>query len=163
MMNPAIITPESVASTRPRELMFASFDLDDCERKVAEESVQADAANIQARQNLAKTYSMLGVIAVHLERFDEAVAYLQKSFAEDAQADSKNFFSVRKLATLHAYIGETYEASAGTLTGAEREAHLQAAKENYRRAFDHLSQMKARGAINEKDREFFEKVQAAAQ
>jgi tetratricopeptide (TPR) repeat protein len=182
--------------------------------KVAEESVQGDAANIQARQNLAKTYSMLGVIAVHLKKFDEAVVHLEKSsvafaelkkldprnrtytgdigrdwmylglarhgqknflealatyekavviFADDAQADPKNLFPVRKLILLHSYIGETHEAAAGTLTAAEREEHLHAAKQNYRRAVDLFSQMKARGAITEKDREFFEKLQAAAQ
>ena len=182
--------------------------------KVAEESVQGDAANIQARQNLAKTYSMLGVIAVHLNKFDEAGLHLEKSsaafaelkkldprnrtytgdigrdlmylglakhgqknflealasyekavaiFADDAQADPKNLFPVRKLTLLHSYIAETHEAAAGTLNAAEREAHLRAAKQNYRRAFDLFSRMKERGATTEKDREFFEKIQAAAQ
>jgi tetratricopeptide (TPR) repeat protein len=181
---------------------------------LAQESVRSDAANVQARQNLAKTYSMLGLIALHLNTFDEAAMHLEKSFAafselekldpknrtykhdigrvlmflgqakhnqknfpdalatyekavplfaDDAQADPKNLFPVRKLATLHSYMAETHEASAVPLDGAERDAHLQAAKQNYRRAFALLSQMKAQGALTEKDREFFEKLQAAAQ
>ena len=181
---------------------------------VAQNSVANDAANLQARQNLAKTYEMLGVIALHLQKFDEASSHLEKSFAafaelekldpknrtykhdigrvlmylgqvqhnrknfadaltnyekavalfaDDVQADPKNFFPVRKLALVHSYMGETHEESARTINGSERETHLQAAKENYRRAFDLLSQLKAQGALTEKDREFFEKLQAAAE
>jgi tetratricopeptide (TPR) repeat protein len=48
-------------------------------RAVAEKSITADAANVQARQTLAKTYSRLGVIALRLKKTEEAVAYLEKS------------------------------------------------------------------------------------
>jgi tetratricopeptide (TPR) repeat protein len=180
--------------------------------KVAEESVRIDGANLQARQNLAKTYSMLGLIALHLQKFDDAATHLEKSFAafadlekldpknrtykhdigrvlmflgqakhnqksfgdalasysravalftDDAQADPKNLFPVRKLATVHSYIGETHEESAQTLNGPEREAHLRAAHDNYGRALELLTQLKSQGASTEKDREFFEQVQAA--
>jgi serine/threonine protein kinase len=183
-------------------------------RKVAEDSVTGDTANLQARQNLAKTYSMLGVIALHLQKFDDAALHLEKSFgafgelekldpknrtykhdigrvlmflgqarhhqknfpealasyekaaslfADDVQADSKNFFPLRKLATVHSYLGETHEEAARALSGPQRDTHLQAAKQNYRRALDILLQLKSRNALTEKDREFFEKVQAAAQ
>jgi serine/threonine protein kinase len=179
---------------------------------VAQESVANDAANLQARQNLAKTYEMLGVIAVRLQKFDDALSHLEKSFAafaalekldpknrtykhdigrvlmylgqvqhnrknfadaltsyekavalfaDDAQADPKNLFPVRKLALVHSYMGETHDAAAKTASEPEREAHLQAAKENYRRALDDLLQMKSQGAFTTKDREFFEQVQAA--
>jgi tetratricopeptide (TPR) repeat protein len=182
--------------------------------KVAEESVESDGANLQARQNLAKTYSMLGVIALHLQKFDDAGTHLEKSFtaftelekldpknrtykhdigrvlmflgqakhnqknfsdalasyekavalfADDAKADPKNFFPVRKLATVHSYMGESHEESVKRLEGPEREMHLRAAKENYRRALDILSQLNSQNALTEKDREFFEKVQAAVQ
>lgn len=53
--------------------------------RVAEESIKADATDTQARQNLAKTRSMLGVISVRLKQLDEAVSYLEQSattFAE---------------------------------------------------------------------------------
>ena len=181
---------------------------------VARESVANDAANLQARQNLGKTYSMLGVIGLHLQKFDEASSNLEQAFAafaelekldpknrtykhdigrvlthlglaqhnrknfagaltsyekavalfaDDAQADPKNFFPVRKLALVHSYMGETHEQSAQPLNGSERETHLHAAKQNYRRALELLSQLKASGALTEKDREFFEKLQAAAQ
>jgi non-specific serine/threonine protein kinase/serine/threonine-protein kinase len=191
-----------------------SFEILQDALRVAQESVANDAANLQARQNLAKTYSMLGVIALHLQKFDDASLHLEKSFAafvelekldpknrtykhdvgrvlmflgqaqhnrknfgealtsyekaaalftDDAQADPKNLFPVRKLATVCSYIGETHEELARPPDGPERETHLQAAKQNYRRALDLLTQLKAHGASTEKDREFFEKVQAAVE
>lgn len=48
-------------------------------RFVAEESIRDDAANAQARQNLAKVYSKLAVVSVSLKKNDQAVAYLEKS------------------------------------------------------------------------------------
>ncbi|MEY2562492.1 MAG: eukaryotic-like serine/threonine-protein kinase [Verrucomicrobiota bacterium] len=179
----------------------------------AEQSVQSDAANIQARQNLAKTYSMLGVISLHLKNWNDAAAHLEKSFAafaelekldprnrtykhdigrvlmflgqakhnqgkfpealtsynkavalfaDDAHADPKNLYPLRKLAAVHNYIGETHETAAKTaVSPEERDSHLRDAKQNYRRALELLSDLKGRGASVEKDREFFEKVQAA--
>lgn len=53
-------------------------------RDVSEEATTSDPANTQARQNLAKTYSRLGVIALHLQRPEEAAGYLEKSSAEFA-------------------------------------------------------------------------------
>jgi eukaryotic-like serine/threonine-protein kinase len=180
----------------------------------AEQSVQNDAANIQARQNVAKTYSMLGVISLHLKKWDDAEAHLEKTFgafeelekldpknrtykheigralmflgqakhnkgkfpdalasyekavalfADDAQADPKNLFPLRKLVAVHSYIAETHEEAAKTAPAPERDNHLQAAKQNYRRALDLFENLKAQGASMEKDREFFEKVQAAVQ
>ena len=54
--------------------------------KVAEESVAA-AVNKQARQNLAKTYSMLGLIPLHMEEPRVAAPYLTKSAAEFEEAE----------------------------------------------------------------------------
>ncbi len=48
-------------------------------REMTEKSIAADAANVQARQNLAKIYSRLGVIALSLGKKDEAVAFLKQS------------------------------------------------------------------------------------
>ena len=62
-------------------------------REVAEQSITADAANVQARQNLAKTDSRLGVIALSLGKKEEAVAYLEKSslaFSELEKFDPKH-------------------------------------------------------------------------
>jgi eukaryotic-like serine/threonine-protein kinase len=49
--------------------------------KLAEESVNSDPVNTQARQNLAKTFSFLGLIAIKLKRLDGAASYLDKSLA----------------------------------------------------------------------------------
>jgi non-specific serine/threonine protein kinase/serine/threonine-protein kinase len=61
--------------------------------RVAEDSVKIDLANTQARQNLAKTYSMLGLIALRLKKLTEAVSYLESSsatFAELEKIEPKN-------------------------------------------------------------------------
>ena len=62
-------------------------------RNLAEESIKSDPADIQARQNLAKTYSRLGVIALRLGRLEDTVAYLEKSsaaFSELEKIDPKH-------------------------------------------------------------------------
>ena len=62
-------------------------------RALAEQSVRADPSNIQARQDLAKTFSRLGVIALNLKQYDDAARYLAQSldvFAELAKSDSRN-------------------------------------------------------------------------
>jgi hypothetical protein len=48
--------------------------------KVADKS--AAAVNTQARQSLAKTYSMLGLIALHMEKPGVAATHLSKPAAE---------------------------------------------------------------------------------
>ena len=61
-----------------------SFELLCKARDLAEEAARADTANIQARQNLAKVYSRLGLVALRLQRIDEALDYLKKSSTEFA-------------------------------------------------------------------------------
>lgn len=61
--------------------------------KLVEESVKNDPANTQARQNLAKTYSLLGADSTRLKKLDDAAAYLEKSlavFAELEKAEPRN-------------------------------------------------------------------------
>lgn len=55
--------------------------------KVVEESIKTDSADTQARQNLAKTYSMLGMNFNHLKKSDAAVSYLEKSLAVFAELE----------------------------------------------------------------------------
>jgi tetratricopeptide (TPR) repeat protein len=62
-----------------------AFDFARQARDLAEEILRADPADIQAQQNVAKSYSMLGQIAVQLNKPEEATDYLMKSaslFAE---------------------------------------------------------------------------------
>ena len=78
-------------------------------RGVAEDSARDDAANTQARQDLAKTYSLLGLLAVRLKRLDEAVAYLEKSaaaFAELEQTEPQNRTYKHEVATVLMYLGQ---------------------------------------------------------
>jgi serine/threonine protein kinase len=67
-----------------------SFDILLKAREVAEKSIATDPANVQARQNLAKTYSRLGVIALQLRKLDEAVAYLEKSSLAFSELEKSN-------------------------------------------------------------------------
>ena len=77
---------EEVDSARSYELLQEAL-------RLAEQSVAFDAGDLQARQTLAKTYSKLGVICVHLGKNDEAVAHLQKAagmLADLQRLDSKS-------------------------------------------------------------------------
>jgi len=58
-----------------------SFELLTKALKVVEESIKSDSGDTQARQNLAKTYSFLGLIANKLKNSRDAVSYLEKSLA----------------------------------------------------------------------------------
>ncbi|MET0645533.1 MAG: protein kinase [Pyrinomonadaceae bacterium] len=76
--------------------------------KVAEESVAADAANTQARQGLAKTYSMLGLIALHMEKPGVAAPQLAKSAAEFEELERiqpKNRTYKHDIARVATYLG----------------------------------------------------------
>ncbi|HLL72168.1 MAG TPA: protein kinase [Pyrinomonadaceae bacterium] len=180
--------------------------------RVAEDSVRNDAANTQARQNLAKTYSLLGNIAVRLKKLDDAVFYLDRSaatfaelekiepknrtykhdigrvlmflgqakhgrrdftgalasydkavalFEDDVRADPKNLFPLRKLASVHTYIGDTHHALAQTTNGQTRQTHLRTAKENHQRALDIFLQLQTQNALAEEDRKYLEELRAA--
>ncbi len=63
---------EDAAPARSFEILLKARD-------VAEKATTSDAVNVQARQNLAKTDSRLGVIALHLGKAQDAIVYLQKS------------------------------------------------------------------------------------
>ncbi|HEU4594019.1 MAG TPA: protein kinase [Pyrinomonadaceae bacterium] len=76
--------------------------------RVAEESVAADAANTQARQNLAKTYSMLGLIALHMEKPGVAAPHLARSAAEFEELERvqpKNRTYKHDIARVSTYLG----------------------------------------------------------
>ena len=78
-------------------------------REVAEKSIAADAANVQARQNLAKTHSRLGVIALSLGKTEEAVAYLEKSslaFSELEKFDPKHRTYQHDVGRVLIYLGQ---------------------------------------------------------
>ncbi|HEX8367993.1 MAG TPA: serine/threonine-protein kinase [Pyrinomonadaceae bacterium] len=64
-----------------------SFELLSKALKVVEESIKTDSADTQARQNLAKTYSMLGINSNYLKKSDAAVSYLEKSLAAFAELE----------------------------------------------------------------------------
>lgn len=50
-------------------------------RGITERMVEKDPANLRARQQLAKTYSRLGVTLANLGQRTESIAYLEKAVA----------------------------------------------------------------------------------
>jgi non-specific serine/threonine protein kinase/serine/threonine-protein kinase len=55
-----------------------AFELCEKSRRVAEEIIAADRTNAQARQNLSKTFSRLGISASNLGKPAEALGYLER-------------------------------------------------------------------------------------
>lgn len=188
-----------------------AFEIQAKALKVAEEAVRRDNANTQARQNLAKSYSLLGLLAVRVKKVDEAVIHLEKAaerFAEleklepqnrtykhdigrvltflglaqferrnftaalesyakaaalyedDVRADPKNLFPLRKLASVHTYMGDAHRSYAKSLNGQARQMHLQAAKENHTRALEIFLQLEAQKSLAEDDRKYVEELRA---
>jgi non-specific serine/threonine protein kinase/serine/threonine-protein kinase len=65
-----------------------AFELCEKARKIVEQIIAVDPANVQARHNLALTFSRLGVSASNLGKIDEALAYLERggTILSDLQA-----------------------------------------------------------------------------
>ncbi len=78
--------------------------------KVALEAVAGDRANTQARHNLAKTYSALGLVAILQKKPGEAIPYLEKSSAEYTELeriDPKNRNYKQDIGRVLLYLGQT--------------------------------------------------------
>ena len=86
------------------------FELSDKSRRVGEEIVAADRANAQARRNLSKSFSRLGVSAANLGKPDEAIALLERALAivlELQEKDPLNRDYERDLRVLYVRLGVT--------------------------------------------------------
>jgi len=85
-----------------------SFEILHKALKLSEELMASDAANTQARQNLAKTYSKLGTISVRLKKLGEAVYYLERAaatFAELEGNDPRNGTYRHDIGRVFTYLG----------------------------------------------------------
>ncbi|MGI8657075.1 MAG: protein kinase domain-containing protein [Pyrinomonadaceae bacterium] len=79
--------------------------------KVAEDVAQSDALNSQARQDLAKIDTQLGVICGRLKKNDEAVSYLKKSLVmltELESSEPQNFTYKGDISRALTYLGLAY-------------------------------------------------------
>lgn len=77
--------------------------------KIVQETVERDPANLRARQQLARTYSHLGVTFENLEKPAESVFYLEKAvamFREMSQNETKNRRLKSQLATALIRLGD---------------------------------------------------------
>jgi tetratricopeptide (TPR) repeat protein len=87
------------------------LELSEKSRAVAEEIIAADRANAQARRNLSKSFSRLGISAANLGRSDEAVAFLDRALAivlELQERDPLNSDYGRDLRVLYVRLGVTH-------------------------------------------------------
>ncbi|MGB7923990.1 MAG: tetratricopeptide repeat protein [Pyrinomonadaceae bacterium] len=87
-----------------------AFDILRVALRVALESVAGDRANTQARHNLAKTYSALGLVAILQKKPGEAIPYLEKSSAEYTELeriDPKNRNYKQDIGRVLLYLGQT--------------------------------------------------------
>ena len=87
-----------------RSLQFANQAI-----RIAERAVERDAADMQARQNLAKIYSRLGTIFANLGRVPEAIAALEKAekiSLEILERDPTNRGYQHGLAVIYMYFGD---------------------------------------------------------
>jgi serine/threonine protein kinase len=85
-----------------------AFELCEKSRRVVEEIIAADPANAQARHNLSKSFSRLGVSASHLGKTDEAIKLLERSMAivlELQEKDPLNRGYDRDVSALYIRIG----------------------------------------------------------
>ena len=85
-----------------------AFELCDKSRRVAEEIIAADPANAQARHNLSKSFSRLGVSASHLGKPVEALGFLERAMAivlELQEKDPLNRGYDRDVSALYIRIG----------------------------------------------------------
>jgi non-specific serine/threonine protein kinase/serine/threonine-protein kinase len=182
--------------------------------RLVTETVEKDPANIQARQNLAKSYSKLSASYINTKRLPAAVLYAEKaltafadleraepqnltykrslgiaytrlgdakyrqrdlqgsldafeksiaSFERIVQADPQNTVSVRDIAQSCKNIGHIHRDLAQSVTGEQRQTHLQEARRNYQRALDILLKLKSQNAFAEVDKKFLEEMQSVTE
>lgn len=106
-----------------------AFELCDRSRRVAEEIIAADRANAQARHNLSKSFSRLGISASHLDRPVAALDFLERARAivlELQEKDPLNRGYDRDLSVLYIRTGLA-RSKQGDFAGA-LEAHLKGAE-----------------------------------
>jgi tetratricopeptide (TPR) repeat protein len=116
------------------------------------------------KRNLGIAYTRLGDAKYRqhdlqgsLEAFEKSIA----SFERIVQADPQNTISVRDIAQSCKNLGHIHRDLAQTVTGEQRQTHLQEAKQNYQRALDILLKLKSLNAFAEADKKFLEEVQSA--
>jgi non-specific serine/threonine protein kinase/serine/threonine-protein kinase len=186
-----------------------AFELCEKSRRVVEEMIAADPANAQARHNLSKSFSRLGISASNIGKPVEALGYLERAmsivielqekdplnrgydrdvsalyirigvarekqrdlpgavaaFGKSAElyekqlaGDAANTILVRDLAIAYRHAGLVHKELAKTTNGQNRQTHLAAEKENYRRALDALLKAQAQKALPEVNRKLLEEV-----
>jgi non-specific serine/threonine protein kinase/serine/threonine-protein kinase len=89
-----------------------AFELCEKSRRVVEEIIVADRANVQARHNLSKSFSRLGISASNLGKPAEALGYLERAMAlvlELQEKDPLNRGYDRDVSALYIRIGVARE------------------------------------------------------
>ena len=87
-----------------------AFELCEKSRRVVEKIIAADPVNAQARHNLSKSFSRLGISASNLGKHAEAISYLEQAITiilELQQKDPLNRGYDRDVSILHIRLGVT--------------------------------------------------------
>jgi eukaryotic-like serine/threonine-protein kinase len=120
--------------------------------------------NLTYKRSLGIAYTRLGDAKYRQrdlqgsrEAFEKSIA----SFERIVQADPRNTVSLRDIAQACKNIGHIHRDLARTVSGEQRQTHLQAAKQNYQRALDILLQLKSQNAFAEVDKKFLEEMQSS--
>jgi non-specific serine/threonine protein kinase/serine/threonine-protein kinase len=110
-----------------------AFEIQVKASQVAEDIARSDSANTQARQNLAKSYSLLGMLAVRVKKLDEAIRHLEKSataFAALEKLEPENRTYKHDIGRVLTFLGQAkYQRRdlAGALASYERASEIFAA------------------------------------
>ena len=110
-------------------LRFAQRALETVEKAVA-----SDRADTQAKQNLAKTFSRIGIVSALLNRLPEAVSNLEKAeknFLELIDKEPRNQIYKSDLGRLYTRFGDTKE----------KQGNLQGSLEAFRKSADFFEQV----------------------
>jgi tetratricopeptide (TPR) repeat protein len=117
----------------------------------------SDLSSVYKRTGDAKYKK--GDLAGALEAYEKSRASLEKQI----ERDPANTRLQRNLNSNYADIGWVHGDYIKITTGPTRQAHLEAAKENYRRALDGLLKAEATNAFSEIDRKNLVEVRAAVE
>ena len=92
-----------------------------------------------------------------LEAFEKSVA----NYEEVLRTDAQNTALLRDIAQSCKNLGQIHTDLSQAAAGQIRQAHLEAAKQNYQRALDILLQLKSQNAFAAVDQKLFEDIEAA--
>lgn len=124
---------------------------------------EKDRLNRGYDRDLSALYIRIGEARFKQRDFTAALASYQKSAAfheKQLVDDAANTTALRDSAIAYRQAGKVHEELAKTTNAQIRQTHLEAARENYRRAIDIWLKAESKNALSETDRKSLEEVRA---